>query len=219
MVKCSLCEGNHDLDDCDSFDLQERSKLFFHNKLCYGCLSASYVNHNARNCNNRKECKVCKKRHPTSLHGYKAGKRKAKQQDSNSSEESKVTVNCSTANTKSDVISMCVVPALVRHKLSNYIVKMYTMFGNCSQATFMRNKFLAAISLHGRKTSITVKTMNGEVTKPSEVVDGIAVAQVSNQSKEKIWVQLPSTYTQEDLPVDNREIATAEKLNKMGISG
>ena len=43
VVKCSLCEGNHDLDDCNSFlqfDLQERSKWLFHNKLCYGCLNA-----------------------------------------------------------------------------------------------------------------------------------------------------------------------------------
>ena len=77
VVKCSLCEGNHDLDDCNSFlqsDLQERSKWLFHNKLCYGCLSAISVSHNARNCKNRKECKVCKKRHPTSLHGYKQRK-------------------------------------------------------------------------------------------------------------------------------------------------
>ena len=109
---------------------------------------------------------------------------------------------------------MCVVPVLVRHKLSNCIVKTYAMLDNCSQATFMRNKLLGALGLHGWRTSITVKTMNGEVTKSSEVLDGIAVAQVSNQSEEKIWVQLPSTYTQEDLPVDNREIATAEKLKK-----
>ena len=91
---------------------------------------------------------------------------------------------------------------------------MYAMLNNCSQATFMQNKLLGSLGLHGRKTSITVKTMNGEVTKSSEVLDGIEVAQASNESEEKVWVQLPSTYTQEDLPVDNREIATAEKLKK-----
>ena len=58
------------------FDLQERSKWLFHNKLCYGCLSAISVNQNARNCKNRKECKVCKKKQPTFLHGYKAEKNK-----------------------------------------------------------------------------------------------------------------------------------------------
>ena len=83
MVKCSLCEGNHNLDDCNSFlqfDLQERSKWLFHNKLRYGCLSAISVNHNVRNCKNRKECKICKKRHPTSLHGYKAAKKRISRQ-------------------------------------------------------------------------------------------------------------------------------------------
>ena len=70
----------------------------------------------ARNCKNRKECKVCKKIHPTSLYGYKAEKSKAKQPNGNSSEESKVNVNCTIANTKSDVISVCVVPVLVQHR-------------------------------------------------------------------------------------------------------
>ena len=121
----------------------EISKCLFHNKLCYGSISVISVNHNARNCKNRKESKVCKKRHPTSLHGYKAEKSKVKQLDGNSSEESKVTVNSATANTKSDVI------------------RTYAMLDNCSQATFMQNKLLGALGLHGRKTSITVKTMNG----------------------------------------------------------
>ena len=91
------------------------------------------------------------------------------------------------------------------------------MFDNYSQATFMRNTFVGALVLHGRKTSITVKTMIGEVTKSSEVLDGIEVAQASNESEEKVWIQLPTTYTQEHLPVDNRAITTAEKLNNGNI--
>ena len=39
---------------------------------------------------------------------------------------------------------MCLVPVLVRHKLFNRIVKMYTMLDNCNQATFNRNKLLGA---------------------------------------------------------------------------
>ena len=152
--------------------------------------------------------------HPTFLHGCQGEKSNAKQQDGNSSEESKVNVNCATANTKSDVISISVVPVLVQHKHSNCVVKTYAMLDNCSQANFMRNKLLGALGLHGRKASITVKTMSVEVTKSSEVLDGIKVAQASNESKEKILVQLPSTYIQEDLPVDNREIITAKKMKK-----
>ena len=82
---------------------------------------------------------------------------------------------------------MCVVPVLVRHKLSNYIVKTYAKLDGCSQATFMQNKLLGSLSLHGRKTSITVKTMNGEVTKSCEVLDGIEVPEASNESQERVW--------------------------------
>ena len=84
------------------------------------------------------------------------------------------------------------------------------MLRNCSQATFLQNKLLEALGLRGSKTSITVKTMNGEVTKSSKVLDGIEVTQASNEREEKVLVQLPRTYTQEDLP----EIATAKKLKK-----
>ena len=216
-VKCSLCEGNHDLDDCSSFlqfELQERSKWLYNNKLCYGCLNAISVNHNARNCKNRKECKVCKKRNPTSLHGYRAEKSKEKQSDGQLSDGANAHVNCATAKTKSDIISMCVVPVFVRHKLSNRIVKTYAMLDNCSQATFMQKKHLGDLGLHGRKTLITVKTMNGEVTKSSEVLDDIEVAQASNGKEEKVWVKLPSTYTRKELPVDSREVATSEKLKR-----
>ena len=78
------------------------------------------------------------------MHGFKAEKSKVMQPDGNSSEKSmlkkiknqyeksKVNVNCVITNTKSDVISMCVVPVLVQHKLSNCIVKTYAMLDNCS---------------------------------------------------------------------------------------
>ena len=109
----------------------------FHNKPCYCCVSAISFNDNARNCKSGKECKVCNKRHPTFLHGYKAEKSKITQPDDNSSEELKVNPNCATANTKFDVIIMCVIPALVPHKLSNCIANTYAMLVSCSQATFM----------------------------------------------------------------------------------
>ena len=39
-------------------------------------------------------------------------------------------------------------------------------------------------------------------------------AQTSNEREEKVWVQLPRAYSQEELSVDNKEIATAERLKK-----
>ena len=115
----------------------------FHSKLCFDCLNSSSVSHNARNWKNRKECKVCKKRYPTPLHGYEKRKNKVKQLD-----ESKVIVDCATTNTKFDVMSMCVVPILVRYKLFDCIVETYAILDSYSQATFMQNKPSGALGLH-----------------------------------------------------------------------
>ena len=49
------------------------------------------------------------------------------------------------------------------------------MLDSCSQATFIQNKLLGVLGLHGWKTSITIKTINGEVAKSSEVLDGIEI--------------------------------------------
>ena len=78
---CPLCDGKHDLDECKSFKetrLQKRCRFLFEQKLWYGCFSPISASHNARNSNKRKEYKICKKRHPTSLHGYKTEKPKEK---------------------------------------------------------------------------------------------------------------------------------------------
>ena len=98
-----------------------------------------------------------------------------------------------------EVISMCVVPVMVRHKLSNRVVKTYAMLDTCSQATFAKENLLSDLGIQGRKTSITVKTINGEVTKSSEALEDLEVAQASNREAESVWVKLPCTYTQEDL--------------------
>ena len=109
---------------------------------------------------------------------------------------------------------MCVVPVIVRHKFSNRMIKTYAMFDTCSQATFAKMNLLSNLGIQGRKTSITVKTMNGEITKASEVIEDLEVTEASNKNEEKIWLKLPRTFTQEDLPVDSNEVATADKLAK-----
>lgn len=74
---------------------------------------------------------------------------------------------CTTANIKSFVISMCVIPVLVQYKLCNCAVETYGILDKRCQATFIRNKLLGALVLHGRKKSITVKTRNDKVTMSS----------------------------------------------------
>ena len=47
----------------------------------------------------------------------------------------------------SEVISMCVVPVMVRHKLSNLVVKTYAMLDTCSQAKFAKENLLSDLGI------------------------------------------------------------------------
>ena len=102
------------------------------------------------------------KSHPTSLHGYKQNH---KVSENETIEDEKQDFHCATVNTSSEVIRMCVVPVVVKHKNSNKVIKTYAMLDSCSQGTFVKESLLGYLRLQKRKTSITIKTINGEVTK------------------------------------------------------
>ena len=215
---CPLCASRRDLDECTSFKekiLQERSRFLFEQKLCNGGFSPISASQNTRNCKKRKECKVCKKRHLTSLHGYKTEKPKEKLEKScKEKDNEQKDFHCATVNMRLEVISMCVVSVMVKQKLSNHVVKTYAMLDTCSPATFTKENLLSDLGIQGRKRSITVKTMNGKVNKLSEALKDLEVAQESNEKAKRVWVKLSCTYTQEDLPVDSNEVAIIDKIKR-----
>ena len=82
--KCILCSHKHDLDNCEEYmkkSIEERSKFLAQKKLCYGCYKPVLMSHYERACNDRRICQICKKNHPTGLHGYTP---KQKAEDDNS---------------------------------------------------------------------------------------------------------------------------------------
>ena len=174
---CPLCDGKHDLDECKSFKekiLQERSRFLFEQKSCFGCFSPIYASRNAKNYKKRKESKVCKKKHPTSLHSYKTENSEEKLEKSREEKDNEQKdFQCATVDMKSEGISMCMVPVII--KLSNRVVQTYAMLDTCSQATFAKENLLSHLGIHWRKTSVTVKSMNGEVTKSSETLEDLEV--------------------------------------------
>ena len=97
--------------------------------------------------------------------------------------------HCAIVNMSLEVISMFVMSAIVRHKLSNCIVKTYAILNSCGQETFAKENLLSDLGAQGRKTSITVKAMNGEVTKSSEALEDLEVAQRPNGKAERVWVK------------------------------
>ena len=58
--------------------------------------------------------------------------------------------------------------------------------------------------------------MNGEVTKSSEALEDLEVAQASNGKTERVWMKLPCNYTKEDLSMNINKVATIDKIKRWG---
>ena len=81
----------------------------------------------------------------------------------------------------------------------------------CSQGTFISTHLVRKLKAEGVQTTITIKTLNGEESQETEAVSGL---KVSKSSGKRTWTDLPVTYTKEDLPVDDEDVATPEKIRK-----
>ena len=108
---------------------------------------------------------------------------------------------------------MCVIPVRVKQKNSNREFKTFVMLDNCSQGTFAKEDPLKKLKISGRATSMSIKTLNAENSFQSHAFDGLQVCSSNTKSK-KIWLILPTTYTQNQFPVDTNEVATLKKLEK-----
>ena len=209
---CPLCQRDHDLDKCEDFmkkSVEDRSKFLAKNKLCYGCYTAISSGHNARSCKQRRVCTICKEKHPTGLHGYKHP-RKGKLEDSstNSNENS---MTCATTRMNSRVVSMCIVPVKVRYVHSGKEIQTYAMLDCCSQGTFIRTDLARKLKADGMKTTIKIKTLNGEDTQESEAISGL---KVSKSIRKPVWIDLPMTYAKTDLPVGDKDFVTPNKIKE-----
>ena len=79
------------------------------------------------------------------------------------------------------------------------------------QGCFMNDSIRKNLGADGRKTEITIKTLNGEQKMKSTVMSGLKVRSDSDEDTKR-WLDLPATYTKEELPADVEEVATREKI-------
>ena len=106
---------------------------------------------------------------------------------------------------------MCVVHVQICHPDSDNVLGTYAMLDNCSQGTFLKEEIIETLGITGAETRVTVKTLNGEVSQMTIVVENLDVAGSLGKPK---WIKLPRAYTKQDLPVDEQEISTPEKVKK-----
>ena len=110
---------------------------------------------------------------------------------------------------------MCVVPIWVGHTNSNKMIKTYAMLDSCSQGSFIKGDLIADIGIKGRKSKLNVKTLTGETSKDSVMIDGLIISGINSKtSKPMQWIEVKRAYSQQTLPVEKEEIATPDKIAK-----
>ena len=204
-------QKSHDLDGCPDYKkkyVEERSKFLFQKKLCYVCYTPISFEHNARIYKQRRVCDICRERHPTGLHGYKASK-KNRTGDGNDSGKNNGSLACAATKMTSNVLSMCVVPVKIKCSKSRKVLETYAMLDCCSQETFINSELAKKLRIGGTKTTIKVKTLNGEETQETEAINGLKVTSLTEKNG---WIDLPVSYTRENLLVGDEHIATPDKI-------
>ena len=79
----------------------------------------------------------------------------------------------------------------------------------------MAEQILKKLDVTGVKTSINIKTLNGNQKVSSGLGDGIMVSKQVLSTRDQIhWVKRPKLYTRKETPVDPSEVATPLKLKK-----
>ena len=83
------------------------------------------------------------------------------------------------------------------------------------QGEFPTNKLIKDLGIEGTRTSINIKTLNGQDRQSIHILDGIKVCKLTPEAdKYQKFIKLPSTYTKEEIPMDRSEIATPAKLKQ-----
>ena len=72
---------------------------------------------------------------------------------------------------------------------------------------------LNTMGINGTPTSISIKTLNGDVSNTSVAVEGLKVCAAPASGKNG-WVKIPKAFSWDELQVDGEDIATPEKLAK-----
>ena len=115
------------------------------------------------------------------------------------------------ASITSNIISMCVVPVQVSYAGTKNQISIYAMLDNFGQGCFIEDSIKKNLGVDGRKTEITIKTLNGEQEMKSTVMSGLKVRGDKNEDNKR-WLDLPATYTKGELPADVEEVTTREKI-------
>ena len=125
-------------------------------------------------------CRACYGRHPAVLYCVKLKKKGA--HGNNASKERVEEIACTSINTGSDIISMCIALVQIRQGESGKVCQPYLILDSCSQGTFILDQ-LKKNPWHLWKTKIYYH-QNEEYTSTLLAIEDLQVANIGNHTSE-----------------------------------
>ena len=162
-MQCPVCEEQHDIGDCGEFlklFLEDRNKMVFKKRLCYGCYESVSKNHNAKDCAKKRTCKIYQKKHSKNLHGFGKKKKVDGKNDTdktNDDDEKELPdsgdKSCSSVNMESKSVCNSVVPVAIGHENSKKLISTYALLDNCSEGIFISKNLLCQMGINCKPSS------------------------------------------------------------------
>ena len=212
-TNCRYCQKtNHKLHTCNEFMLlnpEERSEFLDRRRLCFGCLEFGHL---SKDCKLKKTCKVCKKRHPTCLHGDYAAIFKnngTEQADETVDDGSEMENDGGSTEIKNLQVSQgysnhgMIVPVYVSSiDTPHNEILTYALLDTQSDATFVLSSIGDAVTTNKAPSTVKLSTITSCSTEDCLEYRNLQVRGFNYDAQ----VPLPITYSRNDFPVKNSHI-------------
>lgn len=221
-VKCLCCDQFHEMDTCKEFlakTVENRKGFARNNRLCFGCLGSGHV---SKRCNKRKQCNICQKYHPTSLHGDLRNPNTSNTTPSPSASSidkpatkdvkperfSSQTGTVFMSNTESSAKSSMIVPVYVSHvDTPSEEVLVYALLDTQSDTTFILSDTYRKLGLSGTDVKLSLSTMFAE----NQIVDSCKVkGLIVRGFDSSVRIPLPTVFTRDVMPANRSHIPTSD---------
>ena len=183
---CLLCNKSHNLDTCYKFIKKSiiKGKAFASTKeLCFGCLEQGHL---SRDCPKRIACNICKRPHPTSLHGdFKRcdGESNNTANDPNKPPSANNLAACFASTHSKNQANSMIVPVWFCHRSDPDNEQLvYALLDDQSNITFVGQNTLDHLYVSGPETSLLLSTMHAtDEPIKSRKIEGLAVQDFNRQ--------------------------------------
>lgn len=212
---CMFCGKLHTLQECYKIREEthkDRVDYLKKNGLCFGCLLKGHM---SRDCKKKMVCEVCSLKHPSLLHfsSYEEEKPPAEVNTGSTAKgpaglsEEKETSACTGAGGS---CVLAIVPVRVKSCKSDKAVEVYAFIDPGSSASFCTEALARQLKVQGRRTELTLRTINSKSREESYVLTELEVSSLADNN----FIALSKVFTQKSIPVSRENIPLQKEVEK-----